>query len=111
MTKAASKARGTVKSKSSEVLLSSRDVCKIIKQCRENGVLELNIEGLSLKLREESVKKPVPLPQPAPEPVELPKAAEADPELSGSPIEEEIAQMLVTDPYAYEELMLSDDAR
>lgn len=116
MTKRRTKTKArSVKTVNNPVSLSSADICKIIRQCERSGVSSLTIEGLDIKLGE-AVKKPIPFPRPAPEPAELPKAAEHE-EIKKDAfdkdeiLEQEAAELMVTDPEAYEALMVGPDVR
>lgn len=88
--------------------LSARDICKIIKECRASGVLSLNVNGMELTFgsTEEALKAPRPAPIPAPDPQEIPEAAKID-----EKTEMEAAQLLVTEPEAYEALMQLEDVK
>ena len=104
-----------VKKDNNPVSLSSADICKIIKQCRSNGVLSLTLEGLEIHLSE-AERKPIRLPHPIPvappDPEELPLAAhKRDPFEGNESLENEANELMISDPEAYEALMRGEDAR
>ena len=101
------KATASRKPVQNHVSLSSRDICKIIKQCHDSGVLSLSIQGLDIKLID-AVKKPIPLPTPV-QPEELPKAAETP--FEDTPLGDEASQLMIDDPELYESLHLANDVR
>ena len=105
-----------IKNNNIPVSLSSREICKIIKECRANGVLSLNIDGLDLKLGEVAERAPIPFPQPRPQPVEspedLPLAAHKKDAFDGNELLElEASELCVTDPEMWEAISTAKDLR
>lgn len=85
--------------------LTAKDVCDIIKQCGESGVVDLELGKLKLSFE----SKPIVPCSPQASFLEGQVESEALEEEGDSVRERQISETIITDPISYEEMVLNGD--